>query len=376
MREMIKAFEFYGHEVLPVILGGISSNGVVYTHRKSRLKSFLKILIPKKVWRSLKDIKLQKMDRYAQALLEEQIAIFKPDLIYERGTYLQISGVNAAIKFGIPHFMEFNAPYVDESEIFEGAPSFFKAKANKFERKQLESSTKIVVVSSALKEYFVKKHKINPEKFIITPNCVDPEKLKVDLSLKKTILEKYNLEDKVILGFVGAIFPHHGVDILIESFGLIKREGELGNLKLLIVGGGEFLPGLKKLAAKLGISNDVVFTDSVIHSHVFSYIDIMDICVLPNTGYYMSPIKIFEYGAMGKAVIAPKVAPVEDVLTHGYEGILISPEVLSLKDAIEYLVRNPDDRKQIAQRFKVKVLENFVWTKMAYKILSQAFANK
>ena len=124
------------------------------------------------------------------------------------------------------------------------------------------------------------------------------------------------------------------------------------------------------MAASLESAQNIIFTDSVRHEEVFTYIDLMDITVLPDTGYYMSPIKIFEYGAMGKAIIAPDVAPVRDVMVNGKDGILIKPEVKELTVALEDLIKDKTKRGHLAESFKKKVDEVYVWTKMAEKILN------
>ncbi len=141
------------------------------------------------------------------------------------------------------------------------------------------------------------------------------------------------------------------------------------NTHLLIVGGGETMEELKQKTKDLGVSDRVIFTGNVEHSLVFKYIKLIDIAVLPNTNWYMSPIKIFEYGAMGKAIIAPDIDPIKDVIISGEDAVLIKSEVNTLENAIETLITNPDMRKQISANFREKVLKNYTWERIAQSIL-------
>lgn len=98
----------------------------------------------------------------------------------------------------------------------------------------------------------------------------------------------------------------------------------------------------------------------------------MDITVLPNSHWYGSPIKLFEYGAMGKAIIAPDNVPVKDVLIPGDDGLLVKPTVDSLFPAMKHLVESPDQRVRMAEGFQKKVLTRHIWSAMAKKILHDA----
>ena len=126
---------------------------------------------------------------------------------------------------------------------------------------------------------------------------------------------------------------------------------------------------LKKLTGELGISESVVFTGNVKHEDVFTYISLMDVTVLPRTSWYMSPIKIFEYGAMGKAIVAPDNAPVKDVMVHEKDGVLIEPNAEAIGQAILRLYKDGDLRKRVATQFQQKVCSTYTWENTARRIL-------
>ncbi|MFH1004203.1 MAG: glycosyltransferase family 4 protein [Bacteroidota bacterium] len=369
MREIIFAFRKLGHEVLPVIAGGIEKNICSKNiHTRVSFKKILKKSFPSILWETVKDIFLLRKDKQLEKLLLQQIEKFQPDLIYERGSYLQISGCMASYKKKIKHIIEINAPYGEERLSMQGK-SLLNFMSDHIEKKQIELSEKVVVVSSALKKYFSEKHKIDEKKFIITPNAVNAEKLKTDENKIRDLTEKFQLNKNFVIGFVGSIFPYHGVDILIKSFHKVKEIQN--NCKLLIVGDGETLPLLEALSKKLGLTDSVIFTGNISHSDISNYIELMNICVLPKTNWYCSPVKIFEYGFFGKAIIAPNNVPLKDVITDGESGLLINPNVEELSSAILKLLNDAVLRKKIENNFQRKVHEEHSWEKMAVKILSQ-----
>ena len=368
MREMIGAFRRQGHEVLPVIMGDQKSNNEVHSSTaKLSFKKIIKKIFPLYFWKSLKDYQLIKFDLMAGQVLEQQIVTFKPDLIYERGTYLQLSGIKMAAKFSLKHYLELNAPFVEESASFEGSATFFKERAFHAEREQIAKTDKALLVSSALQNYYSSKYKISDSKMLVTPNCVHPDSVRLNSELKDELIAKYNLKGKKIIGFVGSIFPYHGVDLLINAFR--ELQDLYSDLLLVIVGDGALLPQLKVYAESMG--TQVIFTGPVAHNEIYTYIDIMDITVMAQSNWYGSPVKIFEYGAMGKAIIAPDTVPVRDVMVDGVDGLLVKPEVLGLKNAISKILIDPEIGIRMGENFKNKVFANYTWDAIAAKILDE-----
>ena len=137
---------------------------------------------------------------------------------------------------------------------------------------------------------------------------------------------------------------------------------------LLIVGDGFLIPDLKQLANELGISANVHFTGSVSKENVYQYMAAMDILTLPNTEWYCSPVKLFEYGALGKPILAVKEAGVSDVMTSE-QGVLFDNNDQSFEEALEYAVENLSLLDQKAKAFQRKILQQHSWRANAANIL-------
>ncbi len=364
MRETIKAFEELGHEVLPVIIGG-DILPITEEHSlaaNNPLKEAIRKFIPTYIWETLKDVQLKKVEARSYQKLMKELSNFHPDLLYERGAYLTQSGMNAARENKIPYFVEFNAPFVEERIAFAGR-SWFNNEANSIEKEQLITCDKLIVVSSALKTYYNEKSDVS-NKTIITPNAINLDT--APLNNSNFTIEEITVNDLVI-GFVGSIFPYHGVQDIISIFPSLKAR--YSNVKLLIVGGGEILNNLRQQVNDIGANLDIIFTGSVPHAEVFNYINLMDITVMPNSNWYGSPVKIFEYAYMNKAVIALNNGPMNDVMEHEKDGLLIESNLASLEDALITLIGDESLRTAYAQHFHDKVVKHHTWVKMGEKIL-------
>jgi len=143
-------------------------------------------------------------------------------------------------------------------------------------------------------------------------------------------------------------------------------------MKLLIIGDGEILPDLKRLADSLGLGENIFFAGKMPNEQARKFLAVSQIAVQANCTWYNSPIKLFEYGSQRVAVIAPRCPGVEDVMTDGEDGVLIDPDKNSLVMALNFLVENPEIRERYANCFQEKVKTFHTWNETAKKIVALA----
>lgn len=368
MREMIASFKKLGHTVETLIIGGEEHQDYeMGAFTSNPFKKIIKKLVPRIIWNTIKDNQFIRLDISNQQLLEAAIQELQPDLIYERGAHLFLSGVQAAKKYNIKHFLEINAPFWEEKLELEGA-RLLKKRADNREYKLLSQTDKLFVVSSPLKDYFCQKHSVPKTKAVVIPNAVSKKDVNINSEITKQINFFLN-ENSIVLGFVGSIFPYHGVEDIIRLLPkLIEYEP---NCRLLIVGDGYILNDLKKLAKNLGVYQYTLFTGNVPYVDVFSYISLMDITLLPNTKWYCSPVKIFEYGKMGKIIVSVDKPSVRDVITNKKTGFLFSvKQENSMEKTIIQVLENMEEAKKIAHSFRQQIKEDHLWDTVAQKTLS------
>ncbi len=368
-RETINALKDLGVSVFPVVMGGVQMSEVQYTEGKAidhkGLKYFIKKFVPRYVWVSIKDFFLIQHDKRAARLLNQAIIDKQADIVYERSEYLQDSSVKIIKSHKIKYFIEVNAPFVEEMIAMEGK-SIWTILAHFKEKNKYKNADKIFVVSSALKEFIVERYKINPSKIIISPNRINPDLFLQNEEVKSPI-NLIDFKDSTVIGFVGSILPHHYVDVLIEAFNKVIKFDKKASL--LIIGEGALLNQLKDKVNDYGLNAQVFFIGKVPHNQVHKYINQMDVCVMPGSNWYGSPIKIFEYAVLGKAIVAPNNSPLRDVMVNGEDGLLVETNTDILAAALIKLIDSPQLRKSLGQNFKNKVLSDYTWKSAAQLIL-------
>jgi glycosyltransferase involved in cell wall biosynthesis len=368
-RETIHAFRTLGHEVLPVIMGGTTKEEKkVFQQQglKFRLKEAMKKAMPDVFYNGLKDYGIRRFDQLAAQQLEEGIRAFQPDLVYERSEYMQDSGVRVCRAMGVKHYLEVNAPFIEEMRHWEG-PSVLHPLGHRIEKRKIKEATRVFAVSSVLRDFLVDEYDADPEKLAVIPNCINPDGVRVDPDKAASIAVQYGLNGKRVVGFVGSFFPHHGLDDLIAAFARV--EDDFPEAVLMIVGGGMNEEELKRQAVQQLGEGRVIFAGRVPHHEVYNYITHMDIAVMPRSNWYGSPMKIFEYGILSKAVVAPDNGPVKDAMVHGEDGILIQPGKEALAEALRLLLADRALCERLGAHFEAKIRERFVWTKQAEFIL-------
>ncbi len=157
--------------------------------------------------------------------------------------------------------------------------------------------------------------------------------------------------DPPVVGYAGHLYPWKGVDVLLEA--LAQLPGVAG----VIVGGLAGEPDLERTRARvraLGIEERVRMTGAVAPPDVAGLLAGMDVVVLPNTAThvsarYTSPLKLFEYMAAGRPIVASNLPALREVLEDGHNALLVEPgDAGAMARAIARLVGDPGLRARLA----------------------------
>lgn len=365
MRGMIKGFQEEGHKVEILVMGKAPSY-LVKNDSSFNLKSIAKLFIPKILWRTLKEIQQIRFDKHAAKELQFTIESFQPDLVYERSAWMSNGSVKVLSYFNIKHIVEINAPFEEEVKDFEKTSSFVGLIGKNKLRSLLQSADLVLPVTSSLQTYLIERYALSPSKCAVVPNAIEKNEIQINESRIAEINKKYNLSEVTVFGFVGSIFPYHGVDRLIKGVSTL----DYTDVAILIVGDGYLIPELKKLANDLGISSRVHFTGSVPKEDIYNYISAMDILTLPNTKWYCSPVKLFAYAAIGKTILAVNEPGISDVMSNE-EGVLFEDNDIAFHEGLLASITAFDELQIKARNFQQKVLEKHTWRANAQNVLQQ-----
>lgn len=269
----------------------------------------------------------------------------RPALIYERYALFNVSGLWVARLFRIPFLLEVNAPLSMEHR--EHGDLVLHRLAERIEDRLCTHATRTVVVSAAMARIFEDRG-VPAERLLVMPNGVDRGRFHPGVDGTAVRRDK-GLEDTFVVGFVGWIRPWHGVDRLVDA--VARLAPELPALRLLLVGDGPALPDLREQVATLGIEDRVYFTGAVGSEAIPAHIAAMDVAVQPDVTDYASPIKLFEYLALARPVIAPAKPNITEVVEDGTSALLFEPgSTGALVDAIRRLYADRDLGERLAAR--------------------------
>lgn len=363
MRGMIKAFQLLGHEVdVLVMTGNMQEN--LGNNTSSQKNKTLKKFIPSIIWRTLKELNWLRFDGKARIELEKKIESFQPDLVYERSAWMSNGSVHLTKKYGIKHIVEINAPFEEEIKSFEGKYSLIHFIGKHKFKKLLRNCTAIASINSELTRVLSNTYNIDKEKFIFTPNAISEDE--IELASQASIpAELDHLKNTNIFGFVGSLLPYHGIDVCIKAFSKMKG----ANAHLLIVGDGYLIPAYQKLCEELEISDQVTFTGSIPKCNIWNYLYAMSMVLLPDTGWYCSPVKLFEYALIGRPIIAAKQPGVTDIFNEK-ECTFFSGREEELSTLFQEFLKHPEKFETMGKQCKEIVIRKHQWTNNAIAILN------
>ncbi len=226
----------------------------------------------------------------------------------------------------------------------------------------------IVTISNNLKDDIYSTHNIDKNKIFVIPNGADIDKFKPSNSKDARELLKLDNDFRYIC-FVGSIKIWQGLDYLVKSASIILKE--VPNTKFLIVGNGSYLNNVINMTENANVRDNFIFYKSVPNERVPIYINAGDICVAPFCkGRIASPIKIYEYMACGKPIIASSIDGISDLLERSSAGISVpSNDAIQLADNIIKLLKDETLRDIMGKNARKYVIENYTWKITAKRIL-------
>jgi len=365
VREMVAAWRTLGHEVRVEALVGESEDA---GSRGRKRWSVLRRLIPDAAY-ELAELAYNVM---ARRTLERAIVAFRPDVVYDRYNSYSTAAVFAARRFGVPCVLEVNAPVAYERAIYEHLRLRLPRLAARYERRILLAADHVVAVSTPLKRHLCAQHGVAEAAISVQANGVDPARFHPQADGRSIRAELAIDEQAIVIGFTGDVRPWHGLHLLVEAFSRL-RHAKIP-LSLLILGGnGSSEPALRALVNERGLGHLVRFVDRVAHDKVPDFVAAMDIAVSARATFYASPLKIVEYMASGKAIVAPAMPNIAELLEDGRSALLFEPEdVGALARALQRLVDDRRLRDELGRHARQEVERRLHWQANARRLVEIA----
>jgi glycosyltransferase involved in cell wall biosynthesis len=172
------------------------------------------------------------------------------------------------------------------------------------------------------------------------------------------------LDNHPLVAFVGNFYEWHDVATLLDAFA--RALVAYPDARLVLVGDGSRRQAMMQRATDLGLDHVAQFTGLVTHAEVPPLLAAADIAVVPyppmETDLWLSPLKLFEYMASGKAIIASAVGQLTEVVQDGRNGLLIPPgDVPAMTAALQRLIGSPALRSQLGQQAREDAVRKHSW---------------
>jgi glycosyltransferase involved in cell wall biosynthesis len=289
------------------------------------------------------------------------------DVVYERNGLYRNGVAMACRHLEIPYVL-----YVEADEILEHdymahpLTGLLRWNAKRQFRYNLMTADRIICVSKHLKAHLTKAWRIPAGKIQVFPNGVDVGQFQPDKDARREVRAALGVLENPLIIFVGNFYRWHDVGTLLDAFRVVQET--YPETRLVLVGEGSTRKDMENRCKDLGVSHAVHFTGLVAHADVPRYVASADIAVVPyphmDQENWLSPLKLFEYMASGKAIIASSVGQIVDIIEHGENGLLVSPgDPIAMADAINILITDHKLRMRLGQRARQDAMHRHSWEK-------------
>ena len=270
-------------------------------------------------------------------------------------------------KFGYKTLFEVNGlPSIELKYHYPGMDPELLAKIKEQELATLHLADAIICPSNVTRDYIAS---LGPSRKLVTviPNGVSPSDFSV------TPLPAREGREPILL-YIGTLADWQGLDIVIKALPKIL---ELQPVKLHIVGRGRSRQRkmLAKQIRKLGLEDHVTVQPAVPHHEIPELISQADICVAPlslndrNVTQGACPIKVLEYMAAGRPLLASNMPIVRELVREDVDGLLFSPnDPYDLARQATLLLKDVELSQRLAESAAAHVREKFTWHESQKKL--------
>ncbi len=307
VEELTNALRSLGHEIIlvgPIMVGNDkfgSDGGIVF---------YLKKYIPKVLYEFIE----LSYSIFAYLKLRRAVIKHKPDFLYERYNLYMPAGVWLKRRYNLIMLSEVNAPIYEERNKYDGIILHSLAKWS--ENYVWKNADYVLPVTNVLAK-IIKTTGVHEDNIHVIPNGINIERFK-DVPNIELAKSRLNLSGKLVLGFTGFMRDWHGLERVIDVIANDKG----ADIHLLLVGDGPARITIENKAKELGVESKVTITGIVERNDIPDYVSAFDIALQPDVVSYASPLKLFEYMALGRAIIAPHTENICEVLSDNVDSLL------------------------------------------------------
>ncbi len=294
--------------------------------------------------------------------LRRLIRRHRPDVIYERYNLYFLSGLWASRRYQLPLLLEVNAPLFEERT--KNSSISLAGMSRWTEDTCWRGADWVLPVTQVLADKIADRG-VPVEKIRVIPNGIN-KRFRADASQVEEVSKRYQLGGKLVLGFTGFVREWHRLDRALRV--IAEQSGD--DWHLLLVGDGPDRPRLESLARELEITDRFSVTGVVGREDMASHVQCFDIALQPDVVPYASPLKMFEYMALAKPILAPDVPNIREILEDGANALLFNPEDESFTRQLQRLCAEATLRDRLGAGARERLSEaSLYWDDNAARIV-------
>jgi glycosyltransferase involved in cell wall biosynthesis len=236
-----------------------------------------------------------------------------------------------------------------------------RAIQHRLARFALRRCDRLIVITPGLRDYLARWYRTAADRMFVMSGGTDTELFSPRERLD--CRRRHGLSpDADYVGFVGTFYRYQGLSCLLEAMAIIRESRP--SCKLLLVGDGEAAQELRDQAGRLGLAEAVIWTGRVPYQDVAELIGITDVCVAPFTADRgeTSPVKIFDYLACGRPVVASAIPSVSQIMGREQGVVLVPPDqAKELAAALLRLLADPEEARRLGRQGRQFVEQCCTW---------------
>jgi glycosyltransferase involved in cell wall biosynthesis len=298
---------------------------------------------------------------------------FRPDVIMERFYNLAGAGMTVAHRRRLPAVLEVNAPMVDPpGSLKTRLDRLLGGRLRHYAVAQALWSRRVVTPLATTVPPEVPRDRIEIVNWGANVAQFRPELRQECAPELAALRREYDLaDDAVVIAFVGSFRAWHGVQVFAEA--ALHLLPTAPKLAFLAIGGGPELEPLRARLTAAGVPpGRFVLTGPQPHDRVPLLLALADVGVAPFVpsvyaplrafGFYWSPLKVFEYMALGLPVVTLDIPPLHTIVRAGQEGLLYREGDLSALIAhLQRLAADPPLRARLGAAARARVVAHYSW---------------
>lgn len=238
---------------------------------------------------------------------------------------------------------------------------YYAPKAIKFDRLNNYLATHIVAVSKECEKFIIEKEEAPPAKVRLIHHGIHFENPALfSANIKKELIDKYDLSNKIIIGTVARLIDWKGHKIIINVAELIIKKHP--NIVFLFVGSGPLQSEIETSIKKRGLNENIILTGYIEREKMNSLYQLMDIYI---HAARFEPFGFVIAEAMfnGSPVLSTKTGASLDAIAHKENGYLVDyNDPQGFIDGINYLLMH--DKKSIGEKGKKTAIDMYSFDKM------------